>query len=359
MVLAACLVVLLTIAPLYLHGRPGRVWMVTPLQPGLAHFGTDGHDLVAVWGTGEVAILDARTGQPRVASQFTSAFPLLAEPVVFEGKALLGSDDGRVRELNLTTGAKTWEFATGGAVRARAARAGDLLLVGSDDGGLYCLEESTGLALWRAECGGKIGAEAAIGGASHAVVGTVDNGIVGVTWGPVALPHDTQGLGVTAQWRVPTAAPALAPAAAAKDGQVAVVGTDEGRVYLLDSTTGTVRGTADMAGLVRCRPVALADRALAVDCAGRVVAVGLDGKELWVHGVAGPITAGLVLHGDRVYLGTGRGEVVALQVSDGRRVWHCHLPGPAAGSLQVLDGLVIAGLSDGRICAFRLPAEGS
>ena len=357
--LAACLVVLLTIAPLYLHGRPGMAWSLAPLQPGLAHFGTDGHDLVAVWASGEVAILDVATGQPRVASQFASAFPLLAEPAVFDGKAVFGSDDGRVRELNLATGAVAWEFVTGATVRAKPERAGDLLLIGSDDGALYGLQEATGLALWRAACGGKIGAQAALCGASSAVVGTADNGIIGVTWGPVPLPAGTQGVGVVKQWRVRTEAPALAPAAAARGGEVGAVGTDEGRLYLLDPATGNARGMLEMNGLVRCRPVVLADRVLAADCSGRVVAAGLDGKPLWARRVAGPITTGLVVQGDTVFLGTARGEVVALRISDGQRVWHCHLPGAAAGSLQVTGGLVIAGLSEGRICAFRLPPESS
>ncbi|NLO74827.1 MAG: PQQ-binding-like beta-propeller repeat protein [candidate division WS1 bacterium] len=359
--LAVCLVALLALAPFWLRGRSGLAWSLAPQQPGLVHFGTDGEELVAVWSTGQVAILDADTGQPLAQSRLQSVFPLLSEPVVFQGRAVLGSDDGRVRELNLATGEVAWETVTGGAVRARPARVGDLVLVGSDDGYLYCLQEGTGQVRWRVHCGGKIGAEAAPCTPSRVAVGTVGGGIVGVGGGGALTSSQAETSGearATVQWRVPTEAPVLCPTVAFAEGRLVALGTDEGLFYLLEAATGKVQSRTEFTGLLRCRPVALPDRVVATDCAGQVMAFGLEGSTLWSRRVRGPITAGLAASEEAVYLGTARGEILALRLSDGRQVWRRRLPAPAAGSLHLTADLVVVGLSDGRVCALRRPPRG-
>jgi outer membrane protein assembly factor BamB len=138
---------------------------------------------------------------------------------------------------------------------------------------------------------------------------------------------------------------------------MALVGTDEGRLHLLNPTTGASLGTMEFHDLVRCRPALVTGRMVAADCAGRVAAASLDGKPQWERQVAGPIGAGLAADDQAIFLATTRGEVIALRVADGRRVWRRRLAAPATGSLQVTADLVLVGLSDGRICAFRRPAK--
>jgi outer membrane protein assembly factor BamB len=367
--LGVCVLAVLVMIPLYLHGRRGEVWRFTPQQPGLVHFGTDGQTLLAVWGTGEIQVLDLATGRPRVASAFSTPFPLLSEPLVAAGQAFFGCDDGRVRALDLRTGALLWEFATGAAVRARPVLAGGLLLVGSDDGYLYCLQAADGTPLWRLDCGGELGAEPALCGAGQLVLGTVGGGLVGAQLELVATPGAAPLPTAQARWQLKTWGPAskdlstysnypaLAPAVAAGSGRVAVVGTDEGRAYLLDPASGVALGELDFPGPVRQRPAVLADRVVAADSGGTVRAANLEGQPLWSRRVGGPITAGLAANGSAVYLATGQGEILALRGSDGRCFWHRRLPGPAAGSLALTDRLIMVGLADGTLCAFPRPPE--
>lgn len=335
------------LAGLIMHYAAGRgaVWVYTPAQPGLAHFAARGEDLCVVSQSGRLVALEVSTGAIRERVEFHRPFPLLAEPVIISGCAVFGADDGRVRCLDLKTGEVIWEATTGGAVRARPTLADDRLFIGSDDGYLYCLEASTGIQLWRVDCGGKVGAQAAVTGQT-VVVGTVDNGIVGLDSAPARR-----------RWRQSTEAPVLGPAAAYAPGKV-VVGSDEGRVYLIEAASGRILHKLEFLGLVRARPVVGEGRLVVADDQGRVVALGPDQQLLWSRQVKGPITCGLVATRQAVYLSTASRQVLALRASDGRLLWRQQLPAPAAGSLQVTDTLVLVGLVDGRICAFRRPAKG-
>ena len=50
----------------------------------------------------------------------------------------VGSNDGRFYVLNLTDGAKLWEFDTGAPLSASPAIANGRIIIGSQDGRLYC-----------------------------------------------------------------------------------------------------------------------------------------------------------------------------------------------------------------------------
>jgi outer membrane protein assembly factor BamB len=50
----------------------------------------------------------------------------------------VGSNDGRFYVLNLTTGAKLWEFEAGAPLSASPAIANGRIVIGSQDGRLYC-----------------------------------------------------------------------------------------------------------------------------------------------------------------------------------------------------------------------------
>ena len=50
----------------------------------------------------------------------------------------VGSNDGRFYVLNLTNGAKLWEFNAGAPLSASPAIANGRIVIGSQDGRLYC-----------------------------------------------------------------------------------------------------------------------------------------------------------------------------------------------------------------------------
>jgi outer membrane protein assembly factor BamB len=61
-----------------------------------------------------------------------------SSPAIVGNRVFFGSNDGRIYELDLMTGAKLWEFDAGAPVSASPAVAARRLVIGSQDGRLYC-----------------------------------------------------------------------------------------------------------------------------------------------------------------------------------------------------------------------------
>ena len=121
---------------------------------------------------------------------------------------------------------------------------------------------------------------------------------------------------------------------------------------------------------VRLGPAAVADRVVAADAYGEVVAVDrFSGKRVWSARIGEPddgpfyefwdrrdpsfVSGGIGVGDGRVLLGTVRGEVVALDAGDGSELWRSQvssevLSPPAAG-----DGAVVAQTADGRVVALE------
>jgi outer membrane protein assembly factor BamB len=373
--LGAVLILALIVGAVRFAHSGGAVWVYTPPQPGMVHFAVQGAQLCAVWDTGRVVGLDLSTGAELPHSEFRRAFPFLAPPLLVSGRALVGSEDGRLRCLNLRTGQALWEHRTGGAVRGQPVLLGTQVLFSSDDGYLYCVDFATGAGLWRTYCGGALGAAPAVTG-DRAVVGTVGYGIAGLNVAGVtplpppppapARPPARPALPAPPPdplaperwlWGVAVPAPVLAPPVAYAEGKVAI-GSDEGALYLLDVAASKTLARVALPGLVRLRPAALADRVIVADSSGRVCAVDFTGAPLWSRQVSDVPAAGLAASSAAVYLGTAGAELLALRPADGSLLWRRDLPAPAAGSLEVTDTLVLVGLDDGRICAFPRPEGG-
>lgn len=372
---ALALVALVVLVGHYAH-RGGAAWIYTPPRAGLVHFSVEGPDLCAVWDTGRLVALEIASGTERPNSEFRRAFPFLSPPLLTKGRVLVGAEDGRMRCLDLVAGQALWEHRTGGAVRSLPVIAGDSVLFGSDDGFLYCVELGTGVRRWRTFCGGAVGTAPAVIG-DRAVVGTVGYGIGCVdlaerAGGASPEPPATTAAEASAAkpapgpnssalerwlWGVAVPAAVLGPPVTYADGKVAV-GSDEGAVYLLDVVTGKILVRLERPGLVRNPPALVAGGLVVADSSGEVCALAADGRTLWSRRLRSNPLVGPVTTDAAVYVGTAGGEVLALRAGDGHVLWRRDLSAPAAGSLAVAGDLVLVGLEDGRICAFRKPARG-
>jgi outer membrane protein assembly factor BamB len=186
------------------------------------------------------------------------------------------------------------------------------------------------------------------------VVPTVDQGVLAF-----APPADTTGYPpstATRLWRIPSDVPVLSPVVRWGE-DLALTAADDGAIYLLDAVHGGRIETPSLPGMIRLRPAVCGDRALVADGWGQVVALDRTGRELWRRDLGATVTVGLAAGNTSCYLGTAEGSLVGLRVRDGRVFWRHRLPGPAAGSLQVTESLVLVGLRDGRIVAFERPPE--
>jgi len=82
-------------------------------------------------------------------------------------------------------------------------------------------------------------------------------------------------------------------------------------------------------------------------------------EKLWSASVGGDkkpmrLGLGLAVEDGKVYAAGSRGEVVALELKSGRRIWATRTKLPLAGATAVGDGLVVVGSSDGDVLALDI-----
>lgn len=124
---------------------------------------------------------------------------------------------------------------------------------------------------------------------------------------------------------------------------------------------------------VRLTPALVADRILAADAYGQVVAVDrFSGKRAWMsqtHDLDGGfferfnfldrrdpsfVGGGVGVGAGLAFVGTTFGEVIALDVSDGREVWRAALGSEVLSTPSTGDGAVFVQTIDGRLVALEL-----
>ncbi|MEK6985036.1 MAG: PQQ-binding-like beta-propeller repeat protein [Candidatus Thermoplasmatota archaeon] len=76
----------------------------------------------------------------------------------------VGANNGNLYAINAGTGAKVWEFVTGGAVYSSPAVSNGIVVAGSDDGNVYWLNATDGLKLKQFSMGSAVKASPALDG---------------------------------------------------------------------------------------------------------------------------------------------------------------------------------------------------
>ena len=77
----------------------------------------------------------------------------LSSPAVSDGTVFFGSGDGSVYALDASSGSLRWEFPTGGVVHSSPAVAGGTVFIGSWDTYLYAIDAGSGTEKWRFKTG--------------------------------------------------------------------------------------------------------------------------------------------------------------------------------------------------------------
>ena len=88
----------------------------------------------------------------------------------------------------------------------------------------------------------------------------------------------------------------------------------------------------------------------------RLYALNSEGKAKWAFDAGSEIWGAPVVHEDRVYVGTARGELVALSRETGRRIpdFRFKAGGAIAGTPWIEDGLIYVGSFDRKLYAVNL-----
>ena len=284
--------------------------------------------------------LDARTGQQLWAAPTGHAAD--APPLAFGSVVGVGTERGDFIVVRQSDGREVWRYAGGGRIAgsAKAIRIGDCwhVLVGSYDAVLNCFEGGDGRRLWSFAAEGYLHATPAIGGQA-AIVGSCDGRVylVGLTNGAL---------------RAAVEAGSYVAASPAVEGGVAFVATHGGELLSIEVETGRVRWrlTDTNAGAFVSSPALGAERVVVGDRAGRVVAVKRETGEIaWSCPVRAAVDASPVIAGDTVWVGADDGRLRALRLRDGSVLWSYELGAGIAGSVAIVEGWLYVSDASGAV----------
>lgn len=321
---------------------------------------------------GFVHAVDAETGAPRwrfatrgerrfIAPGIHGAIPrtermpdpfdvFLSSPTIVGDVVYIGSGDQHVYALDLRTGAKRWEFATGDVIHASPAVVDGTVYIGSWDRNLYALDAATGRERWHYTTGADtviynqvgIASSAAVSG-GMVFVGGRDGHVhaVDAATGAARWTHDNHG-----GWTI--GSPAV------RDGVLYFATSDGRRFKALDAATGALRFELANPAISFSSPTLVGDVAFYGTSDGWVRAVNLrsgesaggfqtDGSKAnlsrWLDSAGVFQTAGM--YPDRTLDGMMIGMRTMFTV------------GSVLSTPVVADGVLYVGSADGTLYAIR------
>jgi outer membrane protein assembly factor BamB len=293
--------------PCSICSTQGREVFSSPaVANGVVYFGS---------GDGNVYALSAGTGAKLW--NYTTGGPIDSSPTVVNGVVYIGSDDNNLYALNASTGAKLWSYAGQYGLFSSPAVSNGVVYFGSyGDSNIYALNASTGAKLWSYSVGTN-------GESSPAVA----NGVVyiGSADGVVALNAATGAV----LWSYNTAAGPVSSSPAVANGVVYVGATNfqfggtDGAVYALNASTGAL---------------------------------------LWSYATGTAVYSSPAVGNGVVYIGGDSpnvGVLYALNATTGTMLWSSTLGFQGFSSPVIVDGVVYVHAKDfdgGNLCVFGLPA---
>ncbi len=103
---------------------------------------------------------------------------------------------------------------------------------------------------------------------------------------------------------------------------------------------------------LKLRPVFSGDTGYVVDYKGSLLAFDVKtGSEYWQYELHLPVASGLVLYGNRLYLGTSKGEVIAFELGEDSAavVWRKQLSSEVLARVAIAQNVLVARTIDGRV----------
>lgn len=260
-------------------------------------------------GSGLDAYLRASQEDGEGGWRYETKSPVVGGVTVDDGRAYVGGRDGNVHAIDLETGEAVWTFVAPGRVETPPAVAENLVLFVAEGfksgrATAYALDARTGKEEWSFTPEGvALGASAVAVGDELAVFGLGDLKVH-------ALELET-GL---ERWSAPSRAPFSARMVPAF-GEDVLIGDRVGHLYRLDATSGQERWVFRVpGGLLTGGPVAIGTTAVTGDASGQVSAIDLDsGHLVWKRRISDRSVPGIAVAGDRIFVSSADGSVVALE----------------------------------------------
>ena len=231
--------------------------------------------------------------------------PIAGGVALFGDNIYFGSFDGNIYALNAATGDLEWQFATGNRVWATPVISDGHIYIGSFDNMFYALDAASGSQLWAFDT------EAAVASTAQVVDGTVFFGSLDRTF--FALNASDGSL----KWKYPTGdAGSNGPQGwfwakpLVYDGAIYAPNLD-GKVYVLDTASGQKLDEYDLGSAAAAAPVLVGNLIVVASDEGKVYVIDGDSQDIRLLTdlnvkLVSPITAGEGI----VYVHTQENETV-------------------------------------------------
>lgn len=256
------------------------------VSENLVLFGTRGGELCAFTHGGDARWTAKSEGQ------------VVGAPLILGDAAVFGSYDSRVYSVDLSSGKERWQFQTGAQVHAPVVALNDLVLVAGCDTHLRAIDSATGKEKWSVELSGAVAAAPLVQGNS-VFVATLDASVYRI---------DAAG-NIAWQRQLPDAGQLTRDLVVLSD-RLQVV-SDDGQLFSLEASSGEIDSTTKLAAgpSAMC---SLADHLLIGTDEGRILVLDSKGRSVSRITLGGTINR-LVVVGEKVLASTDKGVAWLLQ----------------------------------------------
>ena len=279
----------------------------------------------------------------------------------------IGLRDGRVLSLHKDTGARQWEFPTGGIFATSPVVLEGILYIGSGDGKLYTLDAQTGQVRWEYQTNGHIASDPAINDDIVAVLSQDSYlHIVDKHTGRKRLDYHT---------KFARGSPALSGDwvyTADQIGLVTAIDWHEREVPFEKNVRwfrtqlwawGALRELPPLKGLawaafvpgsMVASPIVTADRLYVAAAEGDVYALDKEtGDVLWTFEADGFFLSAMTLVGEGLFIGDRFGTLYAISADTGEELWRYKTGAPIGSTPVAANGMLYFTSEDGTLYALE------
>ena len=262
---------------------------------------------------------------------FSTGGNVWSSPAVVANTLFIGSSDGKLYSIDVSSGAMKWAFKTGNAIFSSPAVDKRTVYFGSSDHIFYALDAETGISKWTFETGEPITSSPAV----------LDGSVYFGSWDGSLYALSDSG---APKWKYQTKGAIYSSPAIAR-GKV-YFGSSDGNVYALDREKGQPVWAFQTDDYVSATPVVIGKIVYVGSWDGNMYAIGSDdGKLLWKFRTGAGVYSSAAVFEDSVIFGSYSGKLYCLDRYKGITKWSYYSKDSVYHSSPVVaNGVVYVGL---------------
>ncbi|MBN1479425.1 PQQ-binding-like beta-propeller repeat protein [candidate division KSB1 bacterium] len=287
---------------------------------------------------------------PKLLWTFQTGDDIKSSPVIGCGFLYIGSTDGKLYALNVTTGDSIWAFDTGDDIEAPPLLLDSTIYIGSLSGEFYAIDALTGQKRWSFLTDDEIYGSAnwvfAPNGVDKRIlVGSYDFNI-----------YCFDAKTGEKQWTYATNN--YINGAPATDGDVVIFGGCDEQLHIVSVADGTQIGQVDAGSYIAGSAALLDDHAYLGHYGDKLIAIDLIAQKiLWEYdndGTAGSFFASPAVDEQHVVIGSRDKLVHCVDRKNGQKLWTFQTRDDVDCSPVICDNKVIVASNDGRLYLINL-----